>query len=246
MRQKAVPWVFKSMNKLKNEFFQIRVPPLPNGELDTRVKLMRFTDKVKKFMHITTVVDGKVVTFGTVMDRSLRSEDNDSRHNIDVSDKADENDDLDDAMSRADTIVSIKQTKKNTQIFTFKCPNARDLAIYAKTALTLDRMYTDNRIKRTTAFFSSTTKRVRTAEGLEIALQTDILDRNVDKKEMTLKQHTLGTKEYRCLPLHAYPYSWLTEQELLEEMMRPSRVWCDLRECGGNEIGCLRMEVSII
>lgn len=207
---------------------------------------MRFTDRVKKFMNITTVVDGKVVTFGTVMDRSFRSMDDDnSKHNIDVSDKADEDDDLDDIMSKADTVISIKQTKRNTQIFTFKCPNSRDLAIYAKTALTLNRMYTENKIKRTTALFTSTNKRVRTAEGLEIALQTDILDRNIDKKEMNLKQHTLGAKEYRCLPLHAYPYSWLTEQELLEEMIRPSKVWCDLREKDGNEIGCLRMEVSI-
>jgi hypothetical protein len=240
----AVPWVFKSVNKLKNEFFQITVPPLPNGELDTRVKLISFKDKVKQFMHVTTVVDGKVITFGTVMSRNELDEPVKVK-DVDMSDRGgeDEYDEASMSMSMAESTISIKQTKRNTQIFTFKCPNARDLAVYAKTALTLNRMYTENRIKRTTTLFASTNKRVRTAEGLEIALQNAILDRNMDTKEMMSKQSTLGAKEYRCLPLYAYPYSWLTDKELLDEMVRPSKVWCDLREEDGNELGCLKMEV---
>lgn len=222
------------------------MPPLPNGELDTRVKIMSFADKVKKFMQITTVVDGKLVTFGTVMDRSERSIDDSGRvKDIDMSDRGgqEEFDEASTGMSMAESTMSVKMTSKNEQIFVFKCPNARDLAIYAKTALTLNRMYTENRIKRTTTLFTSTTRRVRTAEGLEIALQNAILDRSIDKKEMVSAQSTLGTKEYRCLPLYAYPYSWLTENELKDEMIRPSKVWCDLRENGGNEMGFLNMEV---
>lgn len=203
---------------------------------------MSFTDKVKKFMHVTTVVDGKVITFGTVMSRN---ELDDSAKFVDMSDRGGE-DQYDEAsmnMSMAESTISIKQTKRNTQIFLFKCPNARDLAIYAKTALTLNRMYTENKIKRTTTFFASTDKRVRTAEGLQIALQNSILDGDIDKKELLSKQSSLGAKEYRCLPLYAYPYSWLTDKELLDEMVRPSKVWCDLRENGENELGYVKMEV---
>ena len=202
---------------------------------------MSFADKVKKFMQVTTVVDGKIITFGTVMDRSV--DDSNRVKDVGMSDRSGQ-DEFDEASTGvAESTMSIKLTKRNTQIFIFKCPNARDLAIYAKTAMTLNRIHTENRIKRSTTLFSSTNKRVRTAEGLEIALQNAILDRNMDKKKIVSKQSSLGAKEYRCLPLYAYPYSWLTDQELLEEMVRPSKRWCDLREDGRTEMGFLKMEV---
>jgi hypothetical protein len=206
---------------------------------------MSFAEKVKKFMHVTALVDGKLLTFGTVIDNSARDssfrEGDDKPNNTDT----DEFDDENMNESLAESTLTIKRTNKNSQIFIFRCPNARDLAIYAKTALRLNRMHTENRIKRSTTLFATTTKRVRTAEGLEIALQTEILDRNMNKKEMASKKNTLGAKEYRCLPLYAYPYSWLTDRELLDETVRESRVWCDLRENTVNEMGWLRMEVSL-
>ena len=107
-------------------------------------------------------------------------------------------------------------------------------------------MYTDNKIKRTTTLFSSKNKRVRTAESMEIRLQTELLDRNVDSGEMASKQYTLGSKEYRCVPLHAYPYSWMTDLELVEEMERESRVWCDLRGDEGDEMGYIKIEVNFV
>ena len=206
---------------------------------------MSIADKFKKFMQVTTVVDGKLITFGTIMGNSSRRIMDDSTRNvIDHSDRGGE-DHLND-ISLADSAISPKQSKRNTQIFTFKCPNSRDLAVYAKTAMRLNRMHTENKIKRTTTLFTSTNKRVRTAESMEIALQTEILDRNIDIGEMASKQYTLGSNEYRCLPLHAYPYSWMTDLELVEEMERDSRVWCDLRGDEGDEMGCIRIEVNSI
>lgn len=247
-----MPWLFKSINKFKTEYFQIIVPPLPNGELDPRVKIMTLADKVKKMMHVTSIVDGKVVTFGTVLDSSLKekrngpNEDNDagpqSPHHFE--DNSGSSTILND--NSASGNLTLKATTKNTQIFTFRCPNTRDLAVYAQTAQILSRIWTDNKIRRTTTLFSSNMKRIRSAEGLEIALQTEMLHRSLNKEELASRysrQGSLGAEEYRCLPLYAYPYSWLTETELLEKMIEESKVWCDLREETKQELGSLKMEV---
>lgn len=206
---------------------------------------MRFTDKIKKSIHFTTVVPENVATFGTIHDTI-------SGGGLDESERLYSNSEYvcDDASSiyasLPDSTMDPKQMKKNTQVFLFKCPNTRDLAVYSKTALILNRLNTENCVKRPGKLFAPAKKRVRTAEGLEIALQTEFLDRNMNRKQMLSKQSSIGSKEYKCLPLYAYPHSWRTDKELLDEMIRESQVWCDLREKDGNEIGCFRIEVCVI
>jgi C2 domain len=52
-------------------------------------------------------------------------------------------------------------------------------------------------------------------------------------------------KEFRILPMYAYPHCWLTKSEMREEMLLPSDHFHDLRVpgCKGKEIGALEVEV---
>jgi hypothetical protein len=56
----------------------------------------------------------------------------------------------------------------------------------------------------------------------------------------------VGRKEHKVFPVSAYPNRWMTESELKEEMLMPSKVFHDLRVDPGQsdgEIGTLRVEI---
>lgn len=241
----CVPWRFKSVNNLRNNSFQIVVPPYTMGDRtkrDDRVKIMSHRDKIKNMRKIKTFVDGIEVTYVTVL--KLGGGGGNGDGNDEDSDYASHyyKDDSD-AGAWAASAQYRTESKSNFQVFQFCC-DKDELAVYAKASQSLGRVFADNKWQTTAKAIIENNVRVRSAGGMEVAAQLRILEKTNSVANIRDRRFSsVDELEFRVFPLHVYPYTWMTKNELAVEITRTSKNFVDLRSNVADEIGCIRVEV---
>ena len=256
-KSKIVPWKFKTVSSFKNNSFQIVVPSTPEGKLDSRVKTVNYKDMIKKIMHINTGVNDTRVSFASVCKEVENEIEEEDKFANSFSDHAKNRSRDDNVKNRTrdgvdnDGFVSVATSSsdlksKYSQVFTFQCENPKELAVYTRAAQKLGRVFSDNTYD-TKSLMPKSNRRLRNAEGMEIAAQTALLDKRRESVATfpIRRVSTIGEEEFRCYPLHAYPYSWMTKSELVREVLKTSRNFHDLTAGAEDYIGTLRIEVSV-
>jgi len=238
-----VPWTFKSLGgNLKSSAFQIIIPPFDDGCRDCRVKVMTSKEKEKNMRQVTTMIGGREMTFASV----IQQDDDRGRSNGFSSDHYhDSTSSIATTSSRSIVATASKSgSAKNTEIFTFLCENPHELAVYTETAQTLGRVAVMKR-RVSLALLDSLPKqdsRVRDVQRMEVAAQASLIAGSHGGM-LQRSLNTIGKQEFRYKVFHAYPNTWLTEEELAEDMIRPSSHFHDFRKGGSEEIGSVKIEV---
>jgi hypothetical protein len=168
-----VPWQFKSLRgKLKQTTFQIVVPPSAEGGRDRRVKVMTSKEKETNMRQVTTTILRKELSFASVIRQEQEEDD-------------ERNSDYDD--------VPNSGSKKHAQLFTFRCENSRELAVYTEATQKIGRAHSDNTKRRSFGSLSISlphqTSRMRDAGGMEVAAQASLINR---RGGLTRRLSTIG------------------------------------------------------
>ena len=61
----------------------------------------------------------------------------------------------------------------------------------------------------------------------------------------SIRMDSIGEEEYRCYPLYVYPNTWMRKKVMARQLTKPSKTFHDLRRGTPDEVGALKIEVSV-
>ena len=230
-----VPWKLKRIGNLKQNAFQIVVPPTMDDNIDRRVKVMSSKPKNKNTKEVTTRLSfDEDVGPGASLKSFARSNSWSKKCTQIFSFQCESPQEL---AVYSDTAQTLGRHSEMQRRVPFSLPRHNSLRRVAEGKDAAGRAS----LMHWLGSLGSSKHLIKVPKVRSMSFRATVFF--FDPVTST-SSFDLWQKKIRYRPLHAYPNTWLTKKELAEDMIRTSTKFCDLRNGSPEEIGSVRIEVS--